>query len=277
MTSSSEVLGKTKTDADRDYFYIAAESTTLGSVFIVSFNLSDGAIVNSMRQRSNSQQLKIGSFNSPNSENAIAYLGLYSSNDSYSELIKLYFPGTDYVIYQQQCVKFRFQYVTSNESWASWQQTQHIHSAIIPAIGDIMDIVTVTQVANSGLENVTTSNTLTTGTTTFPFEMLDTTTTPSVSDLNYTFSSFVEPTESCLTTTVTSTGNTTDDDDSISTLSIVLIIVCSVLFIIIVVGLAIAVTYCIKKSKRGNQGMSQIEQSEPPVEERSGLKEENKI
>ena len=272
MTSSSEVLGKTKTDADRDYFYIAAESTTLGSVFIVSFNLSDGAIVNSMRQRSNSQQLKIGSFNSPNSENAIAYLGLYSSNDSYSELIKLYFPGTDYVIYQQQCVKFRFQYVTSNESWASWQQTQHIHSTIVPAIGDIMDIVTVTQVANSGLENVTTSNTLTTGTTTFPLEMLDTSTTPSVSDLNYTFSTFVEPTESCQTTT----RNTTDDD-SISTLSIVLIIVCSVLFIIIVIGLAIAVTYFIKKSKTRNQGMSQIEQSDPPAEERSGLKEENKI
>ena len=102
MTSSSEVIDKIKTDADSDYLYIAAESSTLGSIFIVAFNISDGSIVNTMRQRSNSQQLKIGSFTSPNSDNSIAYLGLYSSNEAYSELIKLYYPNSDYVIYQQQ-------------------------------------------------------------------------------------------------------------------------------------------------------------------------------
>ena len=144
-------------------------------------------------------------------------------------------------------------------------------------MGDIMDIVTVSQLTNSGLENVTTSNTLTTGTVTFPSEGLDTSTTPSDADLNYTFSNFVAPTESCITVTEPTTGNTTDDDDSISTLSVVLIIVCSVLFIINVVGVVIAVTYCIKKYKAKNEGMSPIEPSDPPAEERSALKEENKL
>ena len=278
MTSTSETIGKVLTEGDKQYFYLAAESSNLGSVFIFVFDIDDGSIVNTIRQRSNSKQLKIGSLKAPYSDNAITYLGLYSSTDTYSELVKLYFPNSDYVIYQQQCIKFRFQHVFSNETWISLQQTQHIHSALIPSMGDIMDTFTITQLTNSGLEDVTSTVTTTTNeTTTFPNGTLDISVTAIESELNYTFSTFVASTEECqANTTETNTGNTKDDDDSISTLSIVLIIVCSVLFITLVVGIVVGVTYFVKKSSSGNAGMSKIEEADPPAEERDSLREENK-
>ena len=279
LTSSSEVIDSTKTQVDSSYFYLAAQSSNLGSIFIGVFDLSNGSIVNTIKQRSSSQQLKIGSFKAPNTNNSITYLSLYSSTGTYSELIKLYFPSSDYIIYQQQCIKFRFQHVFSNETWISLQQTQHIHSALVPSMGSIMDTVMVTQLTNSGLEVVSISNSTSTSgfTPSNTSGSFNTSVTASYSNLNYTFSSFVAPTEECQTnTTETNIGNTTDDDDSISTLSIVLIIVCSVLFIINMVGIVMGVTYCIKKSKIRNEGMSKIEEFDNPAEERDSLREENK-
>ena len=273
MTSTSETIGKVLTEGDKQYFYLAAESSNLGSVFIFVFDIDDGSIVNTIRQRSNSKQLKIGSLKAPYSDNAITYLGLYSSTDTYSELVKLYFPNSDYVIYQQQCIKFRFQHVFSNETWISLQQTQHIHSALIPTMGDIMDTFTITQLTNSGFEDVTSTVTTTTNeVTTAPSGLFDTSVTAIESELNYTFSSFVASTEECQT----NTGNTKNDDDSINTLSLVLIIVCSALFITVVVCIVIGVTYFIKKSSSEKVGMSKIEEAGPPAEERNSLREENK-
>ena len=272
------------TESNDEYYYMAAESSTLGSIFVMAMNITDGTIINSVRQRTSSEQLKVGSFVSTGNSSSILYLSTYSSTGTYSELMKFFLPSSDYAIYQQQCIKLRFQHVDSSETWNALQETQHIHTSRVSTMGNIMDTLQITQLANSGLESVTISETnSTTGTSiSYTTGSFDQSTTAIVSDLSYAVSTFVAPTESCIqnntqTVTNTTTQPTTEStSDDLSTLEIVLIIVCCVLVVIIGIGIAIGVTYCIKKSKSRNEGMSKVQGAENPAEERSSLNEENK-
>ena len=96
------------TESNDEYYYMAAESSTLGSIFVMAMNRTDGSIINSVRQRTSSEKLKVGSFVSTGNSSSILYLSTYSSTGTYSELMKFFIPSSDYVIYQQQCIKLRF-------------------------------------------------------------------------------------------------------------------------------------------------------------------------
>ena len=278
---------------------MAAETSTLESIIVATFNITDGSFLNSMRQRSNSQQLKIASFVTPNSDTSIAYLSCYSLTNEYSEIMKLYIPDSDYVIYQQHSIKLWLQYIDANDKWIGLQPTQHIHISLFPMMSDVMDTVNVTVLKNSGLEDVTIEYDASGSNPSFESDTFVNKTAPTVSDLRYTFSSFVAPSENNQTavneTTETetstestdntesnenaendkNTGKNISNDETVNTLSMILIAVCGVL-VIILVGMITAAACLIKRYKNKKEDISEIQESENQVEEKSSLRQENK-
>ena len=316
ITSTSAALGKVVMEKSSlvdhfNYVYLAAETSTLESIIVATFNITDGSFLNSMRQRSNSQQLKIASFVTPNSDTSIAYLSCYSLTNEYSEIMKLYIPDSDYVIYQQHSIKLWLQYIDANDKWIGLQPTQHIHISLFPMMSDVMDTVNVTVLKNSGLEDVTIEYDASGSNPSFESDTFWNRTAPTVSDLRYTFSSFVAPsennqtavnettetetsTESTESTESTQSTESTDNtesnenaendkntsknisnDETINTLSMILIAVCGVL-VIILVGMITAAACLIKRYKNKKEDISEIQESENQVEEKSSLRQENK-
>ena len=287
-SSSSEQLNNGRIGLDTNYVYFAFDTVSLAGIFITVLDLSDGSIQGSMLQRVSSQQLKAGAVYATGSN--IAYISVYSSSSAYAELIKYDTSNSNYTIYEQTGLNFRFQFINTalNDCWYALVDTEYIYLSQLSTMDEATGL-TVNVLTNSGLTTESTANS--TSTSGFHALVNHTVTSTSNAASNLTVSitlSVLNNTQTNTTTntttnsttnsttngnsTTTTTNNNNDDDDGLNSLEIVLVSVGVAVAIVILVGIGI---YVIKRFQK----TSNIEPEEPdveaPADERSVLKDEN--
>ena len=272
-SSSSEQLNNGRIGLDTNYVYCAFDTVSLAGIFITVLDLSDGIIQNSILQRVSSQHLKAGAVYATRGN--IAYISVYSSTSAYTELIKYDFLISNYTIYEQTGINFRFQFINTdlNNCWYALVDTEYIHLSQLSTMDEVTDL-TVNVLTNTGLTIESSSNL----TTTSGFHGLINHTVTSISNVasyltvNITLS-VLNNTQTNTTTNgnSTTTTNSKNDDDDLSTLEIVLISVGGVIFMAIIVGIFLYIVTC-KKPRDVEPEVNEIEE---PADERSVLKDEN--
>ena len=250
-SSSSEQLNNGRIGLDTNYVYFVFDTVSLAGIFITVLDLSDGSIQGSMLQRVSSQQLKAGAVYATGSN--IAYISVYSSSSAYAELIKYDTSNSNYTIYEQTGLNFRFQFINTalNDCWYALVDTEYIYLSQLSTMDEATGL-TVNVLTNSGLTTETTANS--TSTSGFHALVNHTVTSTSNTASNLTVSitlSVLNNTQTNTTTntttnsttngnsTTTTTNNNNDDDDGLNSLEIVLISVGVAVAIVILVGIGI--------------------------------------
>ena len=300
ITLASVELQNGRMDIDAASIYMAFDTTPLEGIFIITINQADGSPVGSVRKRSSSQQLKIGSLYAGDS--SVVYVSSYSFSAAYTELIQYDSSSNEYTIYEQTGLDFRFQYINSAQSnyWIGLLNTEFAHLSK-PSTMDQVANLSISVLSNTGLTTETTSNTTSTssGLSFFSITFSPVTSTigadfdvdvvvlsaNAIVDSNTSDSNTVDSNAGNSNTGNSNTGETnagetntgesnTNSDGSISTLALVLIIIGAAILIVIVLTIVLCIIRCCKKSRNVRGEMSIVE---TPADESNALKEENKI
>ena len=295
ITLASVELQNGRMDIDAASIYMAFDTTPLEGIFIITINQADGSPVGSVRKRSSSQQLKIGSLYAGDS--SVVYVSSYSFSAAYTELIQYDSSSNEYTIYEQTGLEFRFQYINSAQSnyWIGFLNTEFAHLSK-PSTMDQVTNLSITALSNTGLTTETTSNTTSTSS---GLSFFSITFSPVTSTIGADFdvdvvvlsaSATVDSNTSDSNTGNSNTGDSntgnsntgesntgesnTNSDGSISTLALVLIIIGAAILIVIVLTTVLCIIRCCKKSKNARGEMTRVR---APADESNALKEENKI
>ena len=276
-TSSSKVLVNGKIDLDTTNIYSAFDTETLAGIYIVVLAQSGGAFVGSVRQRESSQH-RVGSIYAVGS--SVVYISSYSTSTAYTELIKYDSSSSDYTIYEQTGLNFRFQFINTalNDCWYALVDTEYAHLSQLSTMDEVTGL-TVNVLTNTGLTTETIANSTSTSgflalvnhtvsSTNNAASYIDVSITLSV--LNNTQTNTTTNTTTNGNSTTTTTNNTNNDDD-LSTLEIVLISVGGVIFMVFIIGIFLYILTC---NKPRNQE-PELNEVEEPADERSVLKDEN--
>ena len=295
ITLASVELQNGRMDIDAASIYMAFDTTPLEGIFIITINQADGSPVGSVRKRSSSQQLKIGSLYAGDS--SVVYVSSYSFSAAYTELIQYDSSSNEYTIYEQTGLDFRFQYINSAQSnyWIGFLNTEFAHLSK-PSTMDQVANLSISVLSNTGLTTETTSNTTSTSS---GLSFFSITFSPVTSTIGADFdvdvvvlsaSATVDSNTSDSNTVDSNTGNSntgesntgesnngesnTNSDGSISTLALVLIIIGAAILIVIVLTIVLCIIRCCKKSRNARGEMTRVR---APADESNALKEENKI
>ena len=290
ITLASVELQNGRMDIDTANIYMAFDTTSFEGIFIITINQADGSPIGSVRKRSSSQQLKIGSLYAGDS--SIVYVSSYSFSAAYTELIQYDSSSNEYTIYEQTGFDFRFQYINSAQSnyWIGFLNTEFAHLSK-PSTMDQVTNLSISVLSNTGLTTETTSNTTSTssGLSFFSITFSPVTSTIGadfdvdvvVLSANATVDSNTSDSNAGNSNTGDSnTGNSntgesnTNSDGSISTLALVLIIIGAVILIVIILAVVLCVIKCHKKSRDTRGEISIVETL---ADESNELKEKNKI
>ena len=125
-SSSSAELDNGQIDIDTSNVYYGFDLVTPGGIYFYTLNQADGTFVGSMQLRNSTKNLMIGSLYATGS--SVVYITSYSSSEAYAELIKYNASSSDYTIYEQTGINFRFQFVNTalNDCWIGLVDTVHI-------------------------------------------------------------------------------------------------------------------------------------------------------
>ena len=295
ITLASVELQNGRMDIDTANIYMAFDTTSFEGIFIITINQADGSPVGSVRKRSSSQQVKIGSLYAGDS--SVVYLSSYSFSAAYTELIQYDSSSNEYTIYEQTGLDFRFQYINSAQSnyWIGLLNTEFAHLSK-PSTMDQVANLSISVLSNTGLTTETTSNTTSTSS---GLSFFSITFSPVTSTIGADFdvdvvvlsaNAIVDSNTSDSNTVDSNTGNSntgesntgesnngesnTNSDGSISTLALVLIIIGAAILIVIVLTTVLCIIRCCKKSRNARGEMTRVR---APADESNALKEENKI
>ena len=295
ITLASVELQNGRMDIDTANIYMAFDTTSFEGIFIITINQADGSPVGSVRKRSSSQQVKIGSLYAGDS--SVVYLSSYSFSAAYTELIQYDSSSNEYTIYEQTGLDFRFQYINSAQSnyWIGLLNTEFAHLSK-PSTMDQVANLSISVLSNTGLTTETTSNTTSTssGLSFFSITFSPVTSTigadfdvdvvvlsanatvdSNTSDSNAGNSNTGDSNTGNSNTGESNTGESnTNSDGSISTLALVLIIIGAAILIVIVLTIVLCIIRCCKKSRNARGEMTRVR---APADESNALKEENKI
>ena len=264
---------------ESDYYYMTHDFTTQDLIYLHVHNVTTGAQIIA-RKRTTTFSSEISSLQIYTT--SIAWIGVKSVSNSYSELIRYDRANDNFTIYQITGSSLSSQYIydSSGDTWYALSTTQYSYFAPLANISDITAL-SVTNLQNSGFDQDTGISFLTLSLDNANISTSFVNQTISVSDLG--FSVTCDPVEATNTTTTnntstnttstnststnttsTNTTNTTNEDSSgLSTSDYIFISLGAVVFVSMVV--VIAVVSCIyfkKKAKRRMDRVAQIEQPE---------------
>ena len=282
-TSSSKVLVNGKIDLDTTNIYSAFDTETLAGIYIVVLAQSGGAFVGSVRQRESSQH-RVGSIYAVGS--SVVYISSYSTSTAYTELIKYDSSSSDYTIYEQTGLNFRFQFINTalNDCWYALVDTEYAHLSQLSTMDEVTGL-TVNVLTNTGLTTETTTNGFSTsGSISLSSSSFLTTPTNAASDFavgvtdssqnNTQTNTTGNNTTTGNSTTTTTNTNSNSDDDSLSTVAIVFIIIGAVVAFVILAGVVFCIIKYHRKPKNTRGDMSRVVN---PADESNVLKEETKV
>ena len=261
---------------ESDYYYMTHDFTTQDIIYLHVHNVTTGDQIIA-RKRTTTFSSEISSLQIYTT--SIAWIGVKSVSNSYSELIRYDRANDNFTIYQITGSSLSSQYIfdSNGDTWYALSTTQYSYFAPLSNISDITAL-SVTNLQNSGFDQDTGISFLTLSLDNANISTSFVNQTISVSDLG--FSVTCDPVEATNTTTTnntstnttstnttstntTSTNTTNEDSSGLSTSDYIFISLGAVVFVSMVVVIAVVSRiYFKKKAKRRMDRVAQIEQPE---------------